>query len=29
MACRALSGSFAELIPGKCEVAMEGKMCDC
>lgn len=29
MACRGNVKIFAELIPGKCEIAIEGKMCDC
>lgn len=29
LACRGNVKIFAELIPGKCEIAVEGKMCDC
>lgn len=28
MACQGNVKIFAELIPGKCEIAIEGKMCD-
>lgn len=29
MACQGNVKIFAELIPEKCEIAIEGKMCDC